>query len=148
MISQTRPSASRQFQVRATRVARPADLKAAGAFAYCVEVSPANGDKRRHARRRTRLRAGKILDVVNGFLADCRIHDRSSAGARLRVQSGLALTRCLRLYDDERDVLLDADIVWRRGLDVGIRFVGDARGPKLSAMHRNLLRGKFYAMRA
>ena len=146
MPSVSRPQPARPSAIRGTRVRRAADLKKAGAFAYFVETA-VPGDKRIGVRRRTRLRSGKILDLDNGFLADCQIYDRSAAGARLRVLGDADIPRSIRVYEDEYDSLVDADIVWRRGREAGIRLVGIARGPSLSRAHLTALRGKFYAMR-
>ena len=142
-----RPQPARPLVVRGTRVRRAVDLQTAGAFAYVVEGFGVHGDKRAAHRRRTRLRAGKVLDIANGFLTDCQIYDRSPAGARLRLLGGGEVPRAIRLYEDERDSVLDADVVWRRGREVGIRLVGFARGPALTPAHLTALRGKFYAMR-
>jgi hypothetical protein len=149
MPTPNRPQTTRATPIRGTRVRRPVDLKNAGAFAYFAEtITTPTGDKRLTVRRRTRLRAGKILDLSNGFLAECQIYDRSAAGARLRVLGGCEIPRFIRLYEDERDCLVDADVVWRRGSEAGIRLVGIARGPNLSRTHLTALRGKFYAMRS
>ena len=143
-----RPQTIRPLPVRGHRLRRAADLKNAGAFAYFVETLVTPGDRRLTVRRRTRLRSGKILDLGNGFLAECQIYDRSAAGARLRVLGNSEIPRAIRLFEDERDCLVDADIIWRRGREAGIRLVNVARGPNLSRAHLTSLRGKFYAMRS
>jgi hypothetical protein len=98
---------------------------AAGEVTY-AEVQPAarpsGRDMRVEQRRRTRLRSGKIVDLRNRFLCDCLLHDRSLGGLRVRLVQDVALPARIRIYDDEAHGLIAADIVWRRGRDLGIRM--------------------------
>jgi len=103
-------------------------------------------DKRAARRHRTRLRSGKILDAGNKFLVECVVHDRSDEGARLRIVENVALTPPIRLFDDEQGTVHDVSIVWRRGQDLGVRYVpGCGTAPPTEAQLREL-RGKYYAI--
>jgi hypothetical protein len=102
-------------------------------------------DSRAAARRRTRLRSGKVLDSANRFLIECAVHDRSEEGARLRLAEIVALPEGLRLFDDEQQHVREIALVWRRGHDIGVRWAGRAEIP-LSPSELMALRGKYYAV--
>jgi hypothetical protein len=101
-------------------------------------------DKRRDPRRRTRLRAGKILDRANRFIVDATILDRSCGGLRLRLARQVAIPEIFHFYDDESESVFIAKIAWRAQAQVGAR-----RGPGVATPLRLLmaLRGKYYGMR-
>lgn len=80
----------------------------------------ANAEKRGTPRRRTRLRAGKIVDADNQFLSECVIIDRSSQGIRLRPVRPIALPPSFRLYDDLDKQVVDVCQVWSGNGEVGV----------------------------
>ncbi|MGO8739563.1 hypothetical protein [Rhodoblastus sp.] len=100
-------------------------------------------EKRREDRRRTRLRAGKILDRANRFLTDATIIDRSCRGLRLRLAREVATPEVFHFFDEEAEAIYVARIVWRSG-----RLLGARRGRFVAATPRRItaLRTKFYAM--
>jgi hypothetical protein len=112
---------------------------------YQVLSEPGGGpnDQRRAPRRRTRLRAGKILDRANRFLVDATILDRSCDGLRLRLARDIALRELIHFHDEESDAIYLARVAWRNGLLLGIR-----RGPHVTATERRrgVLNGRYYAM--
>jgi hypothetical protein len=88
---------------------------------WVADAAPPSGtDKRSHGRARTRLRSGRILDSRNRLLAEASLHDRSSAGWRLRLLEDVPLPPRFRFYDDEQQRAFDADLIWRRGRDIGV----------------------------
>jgi len=101
------------------------------------------GNKRLEARRRTHLQCGMVLDLHNRFLIDCQIYDRSSRGARLRLAAGLNLPRRIRLFDERAKQMLDAEIAWRSGQNIGVSFLARAGPPCLSEAQITALRRKF-----
>ena len=107
---------------------------------------PAIRDKRAAARRRTRLRSGKVLDEANRFLVECVVHDRSGEGARLRIVEDVPIGSPFRLFDDEQGNLHEAWIVWRRGQELGVRFVSSGASVDLPEQQIRKLRGKYYAL--
>jgi transposase-like protein len=123
-----------------------------GVVTYCVQPAPspkanvAPKEKRRAQRRRTRLRAGKILDLANRFVIEAAILDRSNDGLRLRLARDSAIPEVFHLFDEETQMIFGARLVWRRQAMVGARL--EPGGP-LAATPRQIaaLRGKFYAMR-
>ena len=102
-------------------------------------------EQRAATRRRTRLRSGKILDSDNRFLVECVVHDRSGEGARLRIVEDVALSSPFRLFDDEQGTLHEVSIVWRRGQEMGVRYLGCATAHLTDAQVR-ALRGRYYAL--
>ena len=100
-------------------------------------------EKRREDRRRTRLRAGKILDRANRFLADATIIDRSCCGVRLRLAREVAAPEIFHFFDEEAETVFVARLVWREG-----RLIGARRGRFVAATPTQIaaLRAKFYAM--
>ena len=143
------------YGVKASFLSRLWRTRAAdeGVVTYCVQPvaaakpkAAASKEQRGAQRRRTRLRAGKILDFANRFLIDAAILDRSNDGLRLRLARDSAIPEVFRLFDEETQLIFGARLVWRRQALVGARL--DPGGP-LPATPRQIaaLRGKFYAMR-
>jgi hypothetical protein len=137
----------RQHGVResaTTRLSRNPDDFALVTYSVALGRDASAGEKRRAPRRRTRLRAGKILDRANRFVVDATILDRSCAGLRLRIARDVALPDIFHFYDDESETIFVARIAWRNQALVGAR-----RGPGVSATLRQLmaLRGKYYGVR-
>src|SRR5579871_1101786 len=131
--------------VRLDSVASPA-----GIVTYSVIDSPPakGGEQRASSRRRTRLRSGKIVDLRNNFVCDCVLHDRSRGGLRVRLVQVVELPDRIRIFDDELGALVSADIVWRRGKDLGIRIhvVEPATAAAMDAPKAAALGRKFYAV--
>lgn len=90
-------------------------------IAYWVrEDVPGTPEKRAERRARTRLRSGRILDARNRLLAEVALHDRSSTGWRLQLLDDVPLPSRFRFYDDELRRAFEAELVWRRGREVGV----------------------------
>jgi hypothetical protein len=140
-IGQKRPCAAEPSLL--ARLWRKADDPAVVTYSAAPVYEPRGGEQRRESRRRTRLRAGKILDRANRFLADATIIDRSCCGLRLRLAREFAAPDIFHFYDEEIDAIFVARLVWRRG-----RLLGVARGRFVAATPRRIaaLRAKFYAM--
>jgi hypothetical protein len=83
-------------------------------------------EKRGAARRRTRLRSGKVLTRTGAFLANCLMHDVSATGARLKLLANAILPLEIRFIDENGRSVRDAVVVWRRGPQLGIRFSSEA----------------------
>jgi hypothetical protein len=50
-------------------------------------------DNRNEQRSRTRLRTGKITSLINRFIVECQLHDRSPTGARIRLMANVQSRR-------------------------------------------------------
>ncbi|MGQ7792548.1 PilZ domain-containing protein [Faunimonas sp. B44] len=110
-------------------------------------TGPASGgEKRSEARRRTRLRSGKVLDTRNAFLIECLIHDRSDLGARLRLVEPAPVPDLIHLFEDDSAEVIGATVVWRRGQEIGVRFELGRERPRISGPERASLAGRFYAV--
>jgi hypothetical protein len=109
-----------------------------------IEPRAAARSNRLEARRRTHLQCGMVLDLCNRFLIDCQIYDRSSGGARLRLPAGLKLPRRIRLFDELAKQMLEAEIAWRNGQNIGVSFLAQAGPSCLSETQITALRRKFY----
>jgi hypothetical protein len=82
----------------------------------------AGKDKRAAPRRRTRLRSGKLLTPDGRFVVDGLMHDVSACGARLRLLTNADVPTEIRFHDENGSSIREAVVVWRRGLEIGIRF--------------------------
>jgi hypothetical protein len=74
----------------------------------------------RGAPRRRVLRSGRIA-YGEGFSAECPIRDESATGARISIGAH-PLPRDLVLVCVSTGVAYEAQVVWRRGQDAGVRF--------------------------
>jgi hypothetical protein len=79
----------------------------------------ARGDARAAPRRRV-LRSGRLA-YGEGFSAECPIRDESATGARISVGAH-PLPREVVLVCVSTGVAYEAQVVWRRGQDAGLRF--------------------------
>lgn len=84
-----------------------------------------SAEKRTSARRRTRLRGGKIVDTTGKFVVECLIYDRSGQGARIALVAPVAVPPLFRLFDEESNAMLTAEIVWQRRNMLGVRIVAN-----------------------
>lgn len=79
-------------------------------------------ERRRERRRGARLRWGKALDGADRFLCECVVADHASGGARLKLARNIALPQRFQFFDDASGAVFAAQIVWRRGVEVGCRL--------------------------
>ena len=84
-----------------------------------VSTSTEPSDQRGAARRRVLL-SGKLA-YGNGFSADCLIRDQSETGARVVVSTEL-IPHDLVLIFVTQATAYEAEVVWRRGNEVGLRL--------------------------
>jgi hypothetical protein len=80
-------------------------------------------ENRRAARYRTRLRPCRLLDPHNRFLVDGALHDISATGARVRILTDHPIPQRIRLHDQQENTVRDAQMVWRKSREMGLRFV-------------------------
>jgi len=76
-------------------------------------------DRRVESRRRV-LRSGK-LTFAPAFSLDCPIRDETEAGARVRT-GGVPLPRTVILVFVTRRIAHEAEVIWQRGAEAGVRF--------------------------
>lgn len=82
------------------------------------------------------------LVVSPGLELPCLIVDQSGSGVRLRLDRNLALPRRILLIDMALATAVEADVVWRKGMEAGIKRSGAA------ASLRGLVPSRLAAARA
>lgn len=66
------------------------------------------------------------LIVSPGLELPCLIVDQSGSGVRLRMDRNLALPKQILLIDMAQATAVEADVVWRKGQEAGVRRSGAA----------------------
>lgn len=82
------------------------------------------------------------LVVSPGLELPCLIVDQSSSGVRLRLDRNLALPNRILLIDMAGATAVEADVVWRKGQEAGVKRSGAA------ASLRGLVPSRLAAARA
>lgn len=82
------------------------------------------------------------LVVSPGLELPCLIVDQSGSGVRLRLDRNLALPNRILLIDMAQASAVEAEVVWRKGMEAGIRRSGAA------ASLRGLVPSRLAAARA
>jgi hypothetical protein len=103
-------------------------------------------EKRSMARRRVRLRSGKLLDQHNKFICECLLRDQSAQGLCLLLTKNVGLPARYLLHDDDSGSVEAVVTMWRRGALLGVRYCSASRPAALKASDRASLRGKYYAI--
>lgn len=80
-------------------------------------------DRRLQPRSPANLRG---LIVSPGLELPCLIVDQSSSGVRLRMDRNLALPNRILLIDMAGATAVEADVVWRKGQEAGVKRSGAA----------------------
>lgn len=96
-------------------------------------------DRRLHSRSPANLR-GVVL--APGLELPCLIVDQSGAGARLRLDRNLALPGQVVIIDIAQATAVEAQVVWRKGQEAGVKRSGAA------ASLRGLVPSRLAAARA
>ncbi len=104
-------------------------------------------EKRIEERKRTRLRSGKLVMLTGQFLTECHFQNLAGGGAKIRIVSQCAVPNRFWLFDDQYCGALMAEIVWRKDLDFGVRFVQDPSIVPLNDTILSTLAGKYYSLR-
>jgi hypothetical protein len=68
----------------------------------------------------------RAVVVAPGLELPCLIVDHSGAGLRLRLERTLALPDRVFVVDLQQALAVEADVVWRKGLEAGLRQRGQA----------------------
>ncbi len=79
-------------------------------------------DKRASDRRRTVLK-GRVLFNNRASVFDCTVRDLSDTGAQLTLPDVSALPHEFELEIPSKDILVQAQVMWSRGKNHGVRFV-------------------------
>jgi hypothetical protein len=145
-----RASLAGRLSQRVKGLLMPWSTPPADSVTYSVvdgEVShPGSEERRNDPRRRTRLRWGKVVDAGNRFIVECQIRERSPEGARLLLVKQANLPDRIGLFDDAELSIRTAEIMWRRSLEIGIRFTPELDSDDIKETDLAALSGKFYAV--
>ena len=76
----------------------------------------------RSARRR-QLKSGTICFNARHSTLPCTVRDFSDGGAKLLSQNALNVPDTFELNIDLDGIWVSCEVVWRRGAEVGVRFV-------------------------
>ena len=68
----------------------------------------------------------RAIVVAPGLELACLIVDHSATGLRLRLDRNLALPDRVQIIDLGRAVVLDAEVVWRKGQEAGAKQHGES----------------------
>lgn len=109
-----------------------------------VRLGDAPSDRRGEKRRGARLRWGKALDESDRFLCECVIVNRTHGGASLRLTRNVAAPLKFQLYDDDSGAIFAAQVVWRRGGEIGCRIALEPTPGKARVAQR--MRAAYYAL--
>ena len=83
-------------------------------------------DARMSPRRRV-LKAGIAASNDRHLTVACTVRDISATGVRLRVDGSLAIPDTFELIIAVDGLEADCEVVWRRGNELGARFLGAPR---------------------
>ena len=86
-------------------------------------------DERRESRRRKTLLAGKVIFGANRLAMDCAIRDLSAGGARLSFADPHGVPGEFELQLPSRGTVFRAEVRWRRGREIGVKFRAVLRWP-------------------
>jgi hypothetical protein len=89
-------------------------------------VKETQNDGRTSPRRRV-LKAGIAASNDRHITVACTVRDVSATGARLRTESSLNIPDTFELIIDVDGLEANCEVVWRKGNEVGARFLGAPR---------------------
>jgi two-component system cell cycle response regulator len=89
-------------------------------------VTAAPGEARRAARRRV-LKAAVAATNDRHLTVACIVRDVSATGARLRAEGSVAVPDTFELIIEVDGLEADCEVVWRKGGEAGVRFLGPPR---------------------
>lgn len=99
---------------------------ASGAAGASSQADAAAANARATLRRRT-LKAGKVAFNDRHCTLSCTVRDLSDTGARLRCEGSVSVPDTFDLIIDLDGLDASCEVVWRRGPELGVRFVGTPR---------------------
>lgn len=82
---------------------------------------------RRSVKRRRVLKGGIVAFNNRHCAVPCSVRDISNAGARIRVESTFNVPDRFELIIEIDGLGADCKVAWRKGNDIGVRFIGECR---------------------
>ena len=90
-------------------------------------LAPQAANEARIAPRRRMLKTGKIAYADRHVTIECLVRDMSATGARLKVDGSVAAPDTFELLIPLDGLEANCQVVWRSGVDVGIKFLAAPR---------------------
>lgn len=84
-------------------------------------------DRERSMARTRVLKSGTIAFGGRQSTLPCAVRDLSASGARLRSDNPLLIPDTFELLIDLDGLEADCKVMWRRGAEVGVKFIGAPR---------------------
>jgi two-component system cell cycle response regulator len=81
--------------------------------------------------RQRRLKAAQIIFKDNSSILDCLVRDWSDTGAKLKCSQAHVVPKHFSLLLKAEWLLYPAELRWRRGDELGIKFTGPATVPPM-----------------
>ncbi len=80
-------------------------------------------DRRFEPRSPANVRA---VVVAPGFELPCQLIDQSAQGGRIRLDRNLVLPKVVIVIDIAQGVAIEAQVAWQKGLEAGLKRIGQA----------------------
>ncbi len=97
-------------------------------FNAVAAIADTAGDESRAAARRRVLKAGVAAFNDRHITVACAVRDMSATGARLRAETTtVTIPDTFELLIATDGFEANCEVVWRRGTDIGVRFIGAPR---------------------
>lgn len=90
-------------------------------------TKPVENDEQRRAPRRRTLKAGIAAYADRRCTVGCTVRDISATGARLKSEGSVNIPDTFVLIIELDGLEAACEVVWRRGTELGVRFVGAPR---------------------
>ncbi|WP_350333049.1 PilZ domain-containing protein [Coralliovum pocilloporae] len=87
----------------------------------------AEQNEQRQGSRRRVLKAAKIVYSNSAFVVDCVMRDVSDQGAKLKVDESVEIPSHFQLYLKADKIVYDCQRKWRKGSELGVEFIGEAK---------------------
>ncbi|HRJ63180.1 PilZ domain-containing protein [Brevundimonas sp. UBA2416] len=80
-------------------------------------------DRRFEPRSPANVRA---VVVAPGFELPCQLIDQSAQGCRIRLDRNLVMPKVVMVIDIAQGVAIEAQVAWQKGLEAGLKRIGQA----------------------
>lgn len=68
----------------------------------------------------------RAVVVAPGLELTCLLVDQSAQGGRIRLDRNLALPKAVLVIDIDQGIAIEAQVAWQKGLEAGLKRVGQA----------------------
>ena len=68
----------------------------------------------------------RAVVVAPGLELTCLLVDQSAQGGRIRLDRNLALPKAVMVIDIDQGIAIEAQVAWQKGLEAGLKRVGQA----------------------